>query len=242
MSAGWHSRWEPGSPRELISLPTHSRVPAAKRRTQKIKLHRLGKLVPSNYAGKLQLFLLLKKSFGLSCAWEGCLDGTDINSGKRPFTFVVFGATLILVTEISTKFIVFSNRAKYQFHLAIFMIYHSLSFLVTYRIWITEPGLVSELPTKNNFTIWGILKKSICFWGGLFNWYIFPFLVDILYQQKWLWASGRQSAIGFCWFFLVLLSHDFPKTPIKVRKITSHPFLQIFWGESEKSSDFNPFL
>ena len=170
MSAAWHSRWEPGPPRELISLPTHSRVPAAK--TQKIKLHRLGKLVPSNYAGKLQLFFIAKKSFGniwshksLSCAWEGCLDGTDINSGKRPFTFVVFGATLILVTEISTKFIVLSNRAKYQFHLAIFMIYHSLSFLVTYRIWITEPGLVSELPTKNNFTIWGISKKSICFGG-----------------------------------------------------------------------------
>ena len=145
MSAVWHSRWE------LISLPTHSRVPAAKR--QKIKLHRLGKLVLSNYAN-YNFCLLLKKSFGniwsyksLSCAWEGCLDGTDINSGKRPFTFVVFGATLILVT-ISTKFIVLSNRAKYQFHLAIFMIYHSLSFLVTYRIWITEPGLVSELPTK----------------------------------------------------------------------------------------------
>ena len=48
MSAAWHSRWEPGPPRELISLPTHSRVPAAKRRTQKIKLHRLGKLVPSS--------------------------------------------------------------------------------------------------------------------------------------------------------------------------------------------------
>ena len=154
MSAAWHSRWEPGPPRELISLPTHSRVPAAKRRTQKIKLHRLGKLVPSNYAN-YNFFFIAKKSFGniwshksLSCAWEGCLDGTDINSGKRPFTFVVFGATLILVTEISTKFIALSNRAKYQFHLAIFMIYHSLSFLVTYRIWITEPGLVSELPTK----------------------------------------------------------------------------------------------
>ena len=130
-----------------------------KAHTQKIKLHRLGKLVPSNYAN-YNFFFIAKKSFGniwsyksLSCAWEGCLDGTDINSGKRPFTFVVFGATLILVTEISTKFIVLSNRAKYQFHLAIFMIYHSLSFLVTYRIWITEPGLVSELPTKNNFTI-----------------------------------------------------------------------------------------
>ena len=108
------------------------------------------------------------------------------------------------------------------------MIYHSLSFLVTYRIWITEPGLVSELPTKNNCTIWGILKKTSVFLGGLFNWYIFPFLVNILYQQRWLWASGRQSAIGFCWFFLVLLSRDFPKTPIKVRKITSHPSCRYF--------------
>ena len=166
MSAAWHSRWEPGPPRELISLPTHSRVPAAKRRTQKIKLHRLGKLVPSNYAGKLQLFLLLKKSFGLSCAWEGCLDGTDINSRKRPFTFVVFGATLILVTEISTKFIVLSNRAKYQFHLAIFMIYHSLSFLVTYRIWITEPGLVSELQTKTILQF-EVFRKKYLFFGGV---------------------------------------------------------------------------
>ena len=124
------------------------------------------KVTQTRQAGPLQLcrqittFFIAKKSFwniwshkSLSCAWEGCLDGTDINSGKRPFTFVVFGATLILVTEISTKFIALSNRAKYQFHLAIFMIYHSLSFLVTYRIWITEPGLVSELPTKNNFTI-----------------------------------------------------------------------------------------